>query len=53
MPEIGSNYNCLAVILIGFVSKKDENYYLQVFLTIKMLGGVTLTPLWPFQKCIF
>ena len=27
-----SNYTCLAVILIDFVLKKDENYYLQVFL---------------------
>ena len=32
MPEVGSNYTFLAVILIGFVLKKDGNYYTQVFL---------------------
>ena len=32
MPKVGSNYTCLAVILINFVLMKDENYYLQVFL---------------------
>ena len=25
------NCTCVAVILIGFVSKRDENYYLQVY----------------------
>ena len=32
MPEVGSNYTFLAVILICFVLKKDGNYYTQVFL---------------------
>ena len=32
IPKKGSNYNCLAVVLIDFVPKKDENYYPQVFL---------------------
>ena len=32
IPKVYSNYTCLAVILINFVLKKDENYYLQVFL---------------------
>ena len=31
-PEAGSSYACLAVILIDFVLKKDEKYYLQAFL---------------------
>ena len=32
MPILGSNYTCIAVILIDFVLKKDENYYLLVLL---------------------
>ena len=32
MHKAGSNYTCLAVMLIGFVLKKDENYYPQMFL---------------------
>ena len=32
IPEVGSNDTNLAVILIYFVLKKDENYYPQVFL---------------------
>ena len=32
IPKVDSNYNCLAVITLGSVLKKDENYYLQVFL---------------------
>ena len=31
MPKADSHYICPAVILISFVRKKDENYYLQVF----------------------
>ena len=31
-PKIGSNYPCLAVLLIDFVLKRGENYYQQVFL---------------------
>ena len=31
MPEVVSNYICLAVIVIDFVLKKDENFYPQVF----------------------
>ena len=31
-PKVGSNYTCLAVVLIGFILKKDGNYYLQIFL---------------------
>ena len=31
MPKAGFNYTFLAVILIDFVLKKDEKYYLQVF----------------------
>ena len=34
VPKVGSNYTCLTVILIDFVLKKDEYYYLQVFLNI-------------------
>ena len=29
--EVGSNYNCLAVISLDSVLKRDENYYLQIF----------------------
>ena len=29
---MGSNYTCLAVISLDSALKKDENYYLQVFL---------------------
>ena len=29
VPKVGSNYACLAVMLIDFVLKKDENYYPQ------------------------
>ena len=32
VPKVGSNYACLAVMLIDFVLKKDENYYPQKFL---------------------
>ena len=32
MPKGGSNYICLAVILIGLVLKEDGHYYPQVFL---------------------
>ena len=32
VPDVGSNYTYLAIILIDFVLKKDENYYPQVFL---------------------
>ena len=32
MPKAGSNYTFLGVILLDFVLKKNENYYLQVFL---------------------
>ena len=32
IPKVGSNYIFLTVILLDFVLKKDENYYLQVFL---------------------
>ena len=32
IPKVGSNYTCLAVILMHFVVKKDENYYPQIFL---------------------
>ena len=28
----GSNFTCLAVILVDFIIKKDENYYPQLFL---------------------
>lgn len=31
IPKIGSQYICLAVILIDFVLEKVESYYLQVF----------------------
>ena len=31
IPKIGSNYNCLKVIVIDFVLKKDESYYPKVF----------------------
>ena len=30
MPKVSSNYTCLAVILIDFVLKIKQNYYLQV-----------------------
>ena len=29
MLKVGSNYTCLATVLINFVLKKDENYYLE------------------------
>ena len=33
MPEVGSNHTYLAVIIIDSVfQKKDEDYYVQVFL---------------------
>ena len=32
MPKAGSNCTFLGVILLDFVLKKNENYYLQVFL---------------------
>ena len=32
MAQIDSNYICVAVILIDFVLKEDENFYPQVFL---------------------
>ena len=32
IPKKGSQCNCLSVILIDSVYKKDKNYYLQVFL---------------------
>ena len=35
MPKIYSNYICRAVVLIGFILKRDENYYSQVFLKEK------------------
>ena len=32
MLKVGSNYICLAVILIDVILKKEENYYSQIFL---------------------
>ena len=32
IPKVGSNHTCLAVISLDSALKKDENYYLQVFL---------------------
>ena len=32
IPKVDSNYNCLAVISLDSALKKDDNYYLQVFL---------------------
>ena len=32
MPKAGFNYTILGVILLDFVSKKNENFYMQVFL---------------------
>ena len=31
IPNVNSNYVCLAVISLDSALKKDENYYLQVF----------------------
>ena len=31
-PKVNSNHSCLAVINLDSALKKDENYYLQVFL---------------------
>ena len=31
-PKVNSNHTCLAVISLDFALKKNENYYLQVFL---------------------
>ena len=31
IPELDSNHTCLAVIILDFALKKDENYYPQVF----------------------
>ena len=30
VPKVGSNYTCLAVLLLDSVLKKDKNYYPQV-----------------------
>ena len=30
--KVGSNHSCLAVISLDSACKKDDNYYLQVFL---------------------
>ena len=32
MPKAGSDYICLAVIIIDFILQEDENYYPKVFL---------------------
>ena len=32
IPKLDSNNTCLAVISFDFALKKDDNYYLQVFL---------------------
>ena len=32
IPKVDSNHTCLAVISLDSALKKDENYYLQVFL---------------------
>ena len=32
MPKAGSNHTCLAAITNDSILKKEENYYLQVFL---------------------
>ena len=32
IPKVDSNHTCLAVIGLDYALKKDENYYLQVFL---------------------
>ena len=32
IPKIGSNHTCLAVSSLDSALKKDENYYVQVFL---------------------
>ena len=32
IPKMDSNHNCLAVISLNFVLKKDDNYYTQLFL---------------------
>ena len=32
IPKVHSNHTCLAVISLDSALKKDENYYLQVFL---------------------
>ena len=32
MPKVGSNHTCLVVIMIDSALKREENYYLQVFL---------------------
>ena len=32
IPKVDSNLTCLAVISLDSILKKDENYYLQVFL---------------------
>ena len=32
IPKVGSNHTCLAVVSLDSALKKDEKYYLQVFL---------------------
>ena len=32
MPKVDSNHTCLALISLGSALKKDDNYYLEVFL---------------------
>ena len=34
IPKVGSNHTCWAVINLDSDLKKDENYYLQVFLRV-------------------
>ena len=34
VPKVDSNNTCLAVISLDFALKKDDNYYLQVFLKV-------------------
>ena len=51
IPKVESNQACLAVISLDSALKKDENYYPQVFLTLKRLGGrINLSPPAVFPK---
>ena len=59
MPKLDSNHICLGVISLVSALKKDDNYYLQGFLTLFRMGffgaahGWGRLPFWPSLPKIF
>ena len=59
MPKLDSNHTCLGVISLVSALKKDDNYYLQGFLTLFRMGffgaahGWGRLPFWPSLPKIF